>query len=149
MEQWVFNATPWRLYPPGRETRYPLYRVPGLVWTSVKNFAPHRKFAPRAVQPLLSRYTDYAISARTWNTLDVIMWSLFSAIAGDQRVWISGRLMNSRGDNRKRILLLSHLVHHKFPMKSPRIEPQSPLWKPQSPRWKISTNPLNSCATDH
>jgi hypothetical protein len=112
-------------------------------------FCPSPGFAPRAVQPVSSRYTDWAIPAHTWSTLDFITWSLISTIAGDQRVWISGRLMDSRGDNRKRILLLSHLVHHKFPTKSPRIEPHSPLWNLQSPRCKLSTNPMNPCETGH
>jgi hypothetical protein len=148
MGWWVVNATPWRLYPQERD---PLPIVQGAKPGVDKfgKFCPPPGFYHPAVQPVSSCYTVYTIPAHTWSTLDVIMWSLVNAIAGDQRVWISGRLMNSRGDNRKRILLLSHLVHHKFPMKSPRIEPRCPLWKLQSPRWKLSTNPLNSCTTDH
>jgi len=129
--------------PPGRETRYPLYRVTELVWISVENFAPPPPvFTPLPVQPVSSRYTGRAIPVHTWSTLDLIMWSLFIATAGDQRVWVSCRLMNSRGGNRKRILLLSHLVHRKFPMKSPRIEPHS-LW------WKLSTIHSKPCVRDH
>jgi hypothetical protein len=34
--------------------------APGLVWAGVENLAP-TGFDPRTVQPLASRYTDYAI----------------------------------------------------------------------------------------
>jgi hypothetical protein len=43
--------------PPGK-IRYPLYRR--LVWTSAEN-SPLPGFDPRTVQPLASRYTDWAI----------------------------------------------------------------------------------------
>ena len=37
--------------------------VPGLVWTSVKILLAWQGFDPRFVNPVASRYTDYAISA--------------------------------------------------------------------------------------
>ena len=52
--------------PPGK-TRYPLYRrlggPPGLVWTDAENLAPPPGFDPRTVQPVASRYTDWAFPA--------------------------------------------------------------------------------------
>ena len=51
--------------PPGK-TRYPLYRRLGgplePVWTGAENLAAPG-FDPRTVQPVASRYTDYAIPA--------------------------------------------------------------------------------------
>ena len=59
---WVVNTTP-RPLSPGKETRYPLYRrLGGPVWTAAENLAPPG-FNPRIVQPVASRYTDYAIPA--------------------------------------------------------------------------------------
>jgi hypothetical protein len=39
--------------------------APGPVWTDVENLTPPLGFDPRTVQPVASRYTDYA----TWPTL--------------------------------------------------------------------------------
>jgi hypothetical protein len=52
--------------PPGKETRYPLYRR--LLWPQdrsgrVRKISPLPGFDPQTVQPVASRYTDYAIPA--------------------------------------------------------------------------------------
>ena len=68
---WVVNVTPRPLYP--RE-RYPVPIVqeagwaPGPVWTDAENLAPPPGFDSRTVQPVVSRYTDWAIPARKCNT---------------------------------------------------------------------------------
>jgi hypothetical protein len=61
--RWVVNITPWPLYP-----RYPLngrlgesQRRSGRYWTTDNLSLPG--FEPRNVQPVSSRYTDYAIPA--------------------------------------------------------------------------------------
>ena len=50
--------------PPGKETRYPLYRrlggAPVPVWTRAERFAYHWDSNPRTVQSVASRYTDWA-----------------------------------------------------------------------------------------
>ena len=51
--------------PPGK-TRYPLYRrLAGPQGRSgrVRNISPTPRFDPRTVQPVASRYTDWAIPA--------------------------------------------------------------------------------------
>jgi hypothetical protein len=52
--------------PPGKETRYPLYRrLCGPQGRSgrLRKISPPPGFDPRTVQPVASRYTDYAIPA--------------------------------------------------------------------------------------
>ena len=59
---------PGRSLPP-RKTRYPLYRrLVGPQGRSgqVRNISPPPGFDPRTVQPVASRYTDYA---RGWNEI--------------------------------------------------------------------------------
>ena len=55
------------------KTRYPLYRrlggPPG--WTGAENLAPPG-FDPRTVQPLASRYTDYATRPTIVLLMDII-----------------------------------------------------------------------------
>jgi len=56
-------ARPDRTLPPGK-TRYPLYRRLGgpQGWSEqVRKISPPPEFDPRTVQPVASRYTDYAI----------------------------------------------------------------------------------------
>jgi hypothetical protein len=53
--------------PPRKETRYPLYRrVDGHQGRSgrARKIWPPSGFDPRTVQPVVSRYTDYAIPER-------------------------------------------------------------------------------------
>jgi hypothetical protein len=55
-------------FPPGK-TRYPLYsRLGGPQGRSgrVRKISPPAGFDPRTVQPIASRYTDWAIPARCW-----------------------------------------------------------------------------------
>jgi hypothetical protein len=50
---------------PGK-TRYPLYRwAPGAVCTGAENLDPPPGFDPRTVEPVSSRYIDYAVPAHT------------------------------------------------------------------------------------
>jgi len=65
--RWVVNATPRPLYP-REKTRYPFYtRLGGTQGRSgrVRKISPPTGFHPRTVQPVASRYTNYAISAHT------------------------------------------------------------------------------------
>jgi hypothetical protein len=51
-------------FSPGKETRYPLYRRPsGPQGRSgrLRKLSPTPGFDPRTVQPLASRYTEYAV----------------------------------------------------------------------------------------
>jgi hypothetical protein len=53
-------------FTPGKETRYPLYRrLGGPQGRSgrLPKISPPPGFDPRTVQPVASRYTDYAIPA--------------------------------------------------------------------------------------
>ena len=57
---WVFEARPGR-FTAGKETRYPLYRRLGGTQVRagrVRKTSRLRKFHPRTVQPVASRYTD-------------------------------------------------------------------------------------------
>jgi len=60
--------------PPGK-IRYPLYRrlggPQGPVWTGAENLAPPG-FNSRTVQPVASRYTDWAIPAHATRMLPVL-----------------------------------------------------------------------------
>jgi hypothetical protein len=61
----VVNATPPAALPPGM-TRYPLYRrlsEPHGRSGRVRKISPSPGFDPQTVQPIASRYTDYAIPA--------------------------------------------------------------------------------------
>jgi len=57
------SVTPRPLFTPGKDP-VPIVQeaewAPGPVWTGAENLAPHREFDPRTVQPVASRYTDYA-----------------------------------------------------------------------------------------
>ena len=52
--------------PPGKRPRYPLYRWlggPQGRYGRMRKISPQPGFDPRAMQPVASRYTDYAIPA--------------------------------------------------------------------------------------
>jgi hypothetical protein len=54
-------------FTPGKETRYPFYRRlggPQGRFGRLRKISPPLGFDPRTVQPVASRYTDYAIPAR-------------------------------------------------------------------------------------
>jgi hypothetical protein len=58
-------------FSPGKNTRYPLYRrLGGPQGRSgrVRKISPPPVLDPRTVQPVASRYTDYAIPAHPQNT---------------------------------------------------------------------------------
>ena len=71
-------SRPGRSLPQGK-TRYPLYRrLGGLQGRSgqVRNISPPPGFDPRTVQPVASRYTDWATQP-TWITVQyVIYWNV-------------------------------------------------------------------------
>ena len=55
-------------FTPGKETRYPLYRRlggPQSLSGRVRKFSLVPGFDPRTVQPVTSRYTDWATSAHS------------------------------------------------------------------------------------
>ena len=60
--KWGVSLTPRPLFTPGKDP-VPIVQeagwVPGPVWTGAENLAPSG-FDPRTVQPVASRYTDYA-----------------------------------------------------------------------------------------
>jgi hypothetical protein len=60
---WVVNATPRPLYPRERD-QVPIVQeagwAPGPIWTGAENL-PTPPFDPRTVQPVASRYTDWAV----------------------------------------------------------------------------------------
>ena len=76
---WVVSATPRPLYP--RETPLPIIQeagwAPGPVWTDVENSPPPR-FDPRTVQPVASRYTDWAITALLYFKSAILYFVPFS-----------------------------------------------------------------------
>src|SRR5215470_13144875 len=60
-------SRPGRSLPPGK-TRYPLYRRlggPQARSGQMRKISPPAGFDPRTVQPVASRYTDYAIRSTT------------------------------------------------------------------------------------
>ena len=64
---WGVSVTPWLLVTQGK-TRYPLYkRLGGLQGRSgqVRKISPPQRFDPRTVQPVASRYTDWATGPLT------------------------------------------------------------------------------------
>jgi len=66
-KRWGVSATPRPLFIPGKDS-VPILQepgwVPGPVWTGAENLAPPG-FDPRTVQPIASRYTDYATRPTT------------------------------------------------------------------------------------
>ena len=63
---WVVSSTPWPHFTPGKDP-VPILQeaewAPGPVWTGAENLAPPPGFDPRTVQPVASRYADWAIVA--------------------------------------------------------------------------------------
>jgi hypothetical protein len=68
---WVVKATLRPLYPWERDP-VPIVleagSAPGPVWMGAENLAPPG-FDPRTVQPVASRYTDYALISSRWRQL--------------------------------------------------------------------------------
>ena len=60
---WGVSVTPRPYFTPGKDS-VPIVQeavwVPGPVWTGAENLAAPPGFDPRTVQPVASRYTDYA-----------------------------------------------------------------------------------------
>ena len=54
--------------PPGKKPGTHCGWAPGPVWAGAENFALPPGFDPRTVQPVASRYTNYAIPARNPKT---------------------------------------------------------------------------------
>ena len=60
---------PFDRFTPGKKTRYTLYRMlcgPQGLSRLVRKISPPPEFDPRTVQPVASRYTDYAILAHVY-----------------------------------------------------------------------------------
>jgi len=63
-------SRPGRSLPPGGKTRYPLYRTLGGPQGrsgQVRKISPPLVFDPRTVQPVASRYIDYATRPTAWS----------------------------------------------------------------------------------
>ena len=75
---WRVGVTPRTLFTPGKEP-VPIVqktgRAPGPVWTGAENLAPSG-FHPRGIQPIVSRYTDYA-TRPTWQHIDSLRIAMF------------------------------------------------------------------------
>jgi hypothetical protein len=60
---WGVSVTPQPLFTPGKDP-VPIVQeagwAPGLVWTGAENLTPPPRFDPWTVQPVASRYTNYA-----------------------------------------------------------------------------------------
>jgi hypothetical protein len=83
---WGVSVTPWPLFTPGKDP-VPIVQesvwAPWPVWTGVKNLAP-QGFDFRTVQPVTSRYTDWA-SQPTWvfyTTLKLFCCSIWPSQEG-------------------------------------------------------------------
>jgi hypothetical protein len=73
--EWGVSVTPGRFLPPGK-TQYPLYRRlggPQGRFRQVRKISPPPGFDPRTVQPVASRYTDWA----TWPLIHTLMTYIF------------------------------------------------------------------------
>jgi hypothetical protein len=71
---WVVNATPRPLYPLGKPGTHCIG-----VWVGLRvildwygKSCPHRDSIPRTVQPVASRYTDWAIPVPSFKRYDVV-----------------------------------------------------------------------------
>ena len=95
---WVVSSSPGRTLPPGK-TRYPFYRRLGgpqgrSGW--MENLVPTR-IRSRTVQPVVSRYTDWATRPTLWHirTINSIWWlDAFCLMAWEHQccvihLWIS------------------------------------------------------------
>jgi hypothetical protein len=76
---WVVNATPWTLYPRERDL-VPTVQEAGWIqgrsgW--VQKISPPPWFDPRTVQPIASRYTDYAIPTQLYHTAIIKFITIF------------------------------------------------------------------------
>jgi hypothetical protein len=74
---WGVSVTRRPLFTPPGKTRYPLYRRlcgPQGRSGQVRKISPAPGFDPRAVQPVASRYTDYATRPTCLSKGDVIMY---------------------------------------------------------------------------
>jgi hypothetical protein len=67
-------STPLPDLTSGKDTRYPVYRKLGGAQgrsEQMRKISPPPEFDPRAVQPVASRYTDYAIKAHIFLTVTI------------------------------------------------------------------------------
>jgi hypothetical protein len=71
-------ARPGRTLPPGK-TRYPLYRKLGGPQGHVRKISPPTGFDPRSVQPVVSRYTDWA-TGPTFNLCSGLKTNLLHSV---------------------------------------------------------------------
>jgi hypothetical protein len=83
-------------FTPGKETWYPLYkrlRRPRGLSGRVRKFSPPPGFDPRIVQPVASRYTEYAVPAHPSLSVMNIMRILYGLELG--RAIVSLRVCTS------------------------------------------------------
>ena len=66
------ESRPGHSLPPGKDP-VPIVQeagwAPGPVWTGAENLTPTLGFDPRTIQPVASRYTDYATLPTTYDKL--------------------------------------------------------------------------------
>jgi hypothetical protein len=77
--EWVVNATPRPLYPRGK-TRYPLHRRMGKPQGRsgrMRNISSPSGFDPWTVQPVASRYTDWAFAVHGVVLIILILYELY------------------------------------------------------------------------
>jgi hypothetical protein len=100
--RWVVSFTPWPLYPQGKSPPYPLdRRLSGPQSRSghgaeVKNSQPHRDSNSNhsTVQPVVSRYTDWAIHLKITSLLTQLSRI---ALSGQYWFWLnSQRIIQNR-----------------------------------------------------
>ena len=76
---WGVSVTPRPLFTPGKDP-VPIVQgagwVPGPVWKGAVNLAPPAGFDPRTLQPVASRYSDYAIRP---TLVQELLWFIFRA----------------------------------------------------------------------
>ena len=87
---WGVSVTPWPLFTPGKDPA-PIVQetgwAPTPVWTDVENLAPTPEFDPQTVQPVASRYTDWANQAtclREYSQINFVVCVQIAALHKEQ-----------------------------------------------------------------
>jgi len=80
---WGVSVTPWPLFTPRKNLVLIVQEAvwaPGSVWTGAENLAPPPGFDPRTVQPVASRYIDWATGPTATIILIVICTLIHSSL---------------------------------------------------------------------